>query len=128
MGVRDYITGVQHLGLPTKTMDQTLKFYKDLGFEVAFSTLNGKNRVFFIKQKNLLIEIYEEEEVSGKPGAIDHVALDVTDIEETFECVGALGYKMLDTEIQFLPFWERGVKFFTIMGPNGEKVEFSQML
>ena len=28
----------------------------------------------------------------------------------------------------FLPFWENGVKFFTIEGPNKEKVEFSQYL
>ena len=38
------------------------------------------------------------------------------------------GYTMLDKEVQFLPFWEKGVRFFTILGPNGEKVEFSQML
>ena len=31
-------------------------------------------------------------------------------------------------EVHFLPFWENGVKFFTIEGPNKEKVEFSQYL
>ena len=25
-----------------------------------------------------------------------------------------------------LPFWERGVKYFTILGPNHEKLEFNQ--
>ena len=30
--------------------------------------------------------------------------------------------------VHFLPFWENGVKFFTIEGPNKEKVEFSQYL
>ena len=30
--------------------------------------------------------------------------------------------------IHFLPFWENGVKFFTIEGPNKEKIEFSQYL
>ena len=29
--------------------------------------------------------------------------------------------------VHFLPFWENGVKFFTIEGPNKEKVEFSQL-
>ena len=124
----DYITGIQHLGIPVRDMDGTLKFYGDLGFEEAFSTRNNGKRVVFVKQKNLVIELYEEDETAAKPGAIDHVALDVTDVERTFELVGALGYEMLDTEIQFLPFWEHGVKFFTIMGPNGEKVEFSQLL
>ena len=31
-------------------------------------------------------------------------------------------------EIHFLPFWDNGVHFFTIEGPNKEKVEFSQYL
>ena len=30
--------------------------------------------------------------------------------------------------VHFLPFWENEVKFFTIEGPNKEKVEFSQYL
>ena len=30
--------------------------------------------------------------------------------------------------VHFLPFWENGVKFFTIEEPNKEKVEFSQYL
>jgi fructose PTS system EIIBC or EIIC component len=28
----------------------------------------------------------------------------------------------------FLPFWSRGVKFFTVRGPDGEKLEFNQIL
>ena len=27
-----------------------------------------------------------------------------------------------------LPFWENGVKYFTILGPNREKLEFNQYL
>ena len=38
------------------------------------------------------------------------------------------GFCILDEEIQFLPFWENGVKFFTLTGPNKEKIEFSQYL
>ena len=32
--------------------------------------------------------------------------------------------------VHFLPFWENGVKFFTIEGPNKEKVEdmFREMI
>lgn len=128
MKVEEYVTGIQHLGIPVKDMELTLAFYGNLGFAEAFSTTNHEKRVVFVKQKNLVIELYEEYETAEKPGAIDHVALDVADIEHVFELVGALGYEMLDSEIQFLPFWERGVRFFIVMGPNGEKVEFSQRL
>ena len=40
----------------------------------------------------------------------------------------ACGYDTEDTAINFLPFFEKGVKFFTIIGPNREKVEFNQYL
>jgi hypothetical protein len=35
---------------------------------------------------------------------------------------------MLDQQVNGLPFWENGVKFFTIEGPNKEKIEFCEKL
>lgn len=40
----------------------------------------------------------------------------------------AAGLNTTNDEVHFLPFWENGVKFFTIEDPNKEKVEFSQYL
>ena len=73
-------------------------------------------------------QTYENHQAAERNGAVDHVALDVTDIEAVFAEIKEAGYPMLDEEIQFLPFWANGVRFFTILGPNREKVEFSQML
>ncbi len=130
MNASEFVTGIQHIGLPTGDFEKTLKFYESLGFSVALRTKDPANekKVAFLRLKNLTIETYESDAPAGKPGAIDHVALDVTDIEETFRIVQAGGYELLDQSIQFLPFWEKGVRFFTILGPNGEKIEFSQML
>lgn len=130
MKASDYITNLQHVGIPTDDLEKTVLFFTGLGFEVALRTVNAKagERVCFLKLQNLCIEVYQIGNTAKKPGAIDHIALDVTDIEKTFETVKAGGYTLLDQEIQFLPFWNNGVRFFTILGPNGEKVEFSQML
>lgn len=129
MNASEFVTGIQHIGLPTGDLENTIKFYESLGFTVALRTEDPSGcKVAFLKLKNLTIETYESDAPAGKPGAIDHVALDVTDIEATFRAVQAGGYNMLDKEVQFLPFWDNGVRFFTILGPNGEKVEFSQML
>ena len=65
---------------------------------------------------------------AGAIGAIEHVAIDVTDIEKIYEEICNKGLNTLNDEIHFLPFWENGVRFFTIMGPNHEKIEFSQRL
>lgn len=128
MPIKEHVTGLQHIGLPTKNMDLTLKFYRELGFEEVFSILNGERRVVFIRQKGIVVEVYEQNNTAEIPGAIDHLALNVTNIEKIFDDVKGLEYEILDDEIQFLPFWKHGVKFFTIMGPNGEKIEFSEML
>ena len=124
------ITGVQHIGIPTNDMEKTLEFYHALGFETAFETINEEagEKVVFLRCKNLVVEAYENHQAVGKDGAVDHIALDVLDIEEAFSWVKTLGYEMLDPEIRFLPFWEAGVRFFTILGPHHERIEFSQML
>lgn len=128
MSIANYSTGIQHLGVPTKDMEKTLAFYKALGFEIALSTVNGKQNVNFLKLGNLVIEAYDEEAAAMCYGGIEHVALDVSDIQAVYEEVCRLGLNTLNDEIHFLPFWENGVKYFTIEGPNKEKVEFSQYL
>ena len=126
--MKDYATGIQHVGIPTKDMDATKKFYEDLGFEAAFETVNDEARVCFLKMYNLVMEVYESEDAAGKIGAIEHVAIDVTDIEQVYKEICDKNMNTLQDEIHFLPFWANGVRFFTIKGPNEEKIEFSQFL
>ena len=126
--MKDYATGIQHVGIPTKDMDATKKFYEDLGFEAAFETVNDEARVCFLKMYNLVLEVYESEDAAGKIGAIEHVAIDVTDIEQVYKEICDKNMNTLQDEIHFLPFWDNGVRFFTIKGPNEEKIEFSQFL
>lgn len=121
---RDNVTGIQHLGIPTRDLEATVAFYQGLGFETVWA--NGE--VAFLQLGTLVIETYASEEVALRNGAIDHVALNVRDIETAWRDVQAGGYEVADAEINFLPFFENGVKFFTIIGPNREKVEFNQFL
>ena len=45
-------------------------------------------------------------------GAIDHVALDVKDIEEIYQYINEGWFEYHTGQYSFLPFWENGVKFF----------------
>lgn len=130
MRLMDYATGIQHLGLPTKDLAKTVDFYTGLGFETALDIGNPERgtRVVFLRFQNLTIETYETSAAAGCTGAIAHVAVDVKDVEAAFEAAKAGGYKLLDSEIRSLPFWENGVRFFNIKGPNAEIIEFSQIL
>lgn len=130
MNISDYLSGIQHLGIPTENMEESLLFYTELGFEIAFSTRipDTEKRVNFLRLGNLTIELYEDEHAAMRHGAIDHIALNVTDIEKIYDFICSRGLNNTEDEIHFLPFWENGVKYFTIEGPNKEKVEFSQYL
>ena len=79
----------------------------------------------------MVIETYESKSgpcAKGFDGAIDHIALDVDDVEAAFEAVKAAGLTPMTEDIQFLPFWENGFKFFKVLDPNNAPVEFGQIL
>ena len=62
-------------------------------------------------------------------GAIDHIALNVPDIEPVYALAKESGYKFLESDgIVDLPFWEKGIRYFLIEGPNKEVIEFLQKL
>lgn len=126
MNLSNYATGIQHIGIPTNEIVETVSFYKSLGFTLAFSANNQGEEVRFLQFGNLMIETYQNGKAILSSGAIDHIAIDVTNIDELFEEIKTAGYTMLDQQVNSLPFWERGVRFFTILGPNKEKIEFCQ--
>lgn len=130
MTMKEIATGLQHIGVPTGDMDATIHFYHALGFETIFETVNAEagGRVNFFKLGDLVIETYEVTDPAKAPGAVDHIAINVKDIEEAFHFVNEAGLNNTNDIIHSLPFFENGVKFFTIEGANKEKVEFNQFL
>ena len=84
MNLQDNATGFQHIGFPTNDLQETIAFYEKLGFEIAFRTVNeaADEKVAFLKLGTLVIETYENKAAALKPGAIDHVAIDVKNIEK----------------------------------------------
>lgn len=129
MAIENLVTGIQHIGIPTGDYEKTVSFFKSLGFKEAYTRVNEqKQKMAFLKLKNIIIETYERDDTAMEPGAIDHIAIDVSDIEAAYDEVRKLGYTAVEDGIKELPLWEHGVRWFTIVGPNKEKVEFNQML
>lgn len=119
-------TGVQHIGVPTNDIGATIDFYLSLGFQLAHRTVNGEEQVAFLRLGNLTIETYQNFRAVGTAGAVDHIALNVTDVDEARRIAEEMGLEIIE-EGQ-LPFWDNGVKYFTVLGPNREKLEFNQYL
>lgn len=129
MEMKANATGIQHLGIPTDNLEGTIAFYEKLGFEMIWrSGADCADKVAFLQLGSLVIETYYVDKPAKADGAIDHVALNVKDVEAAFSFCRKGGFDMLDQQVNFLPFFDKGVKFFTIRGINGEKVEFNQKL
>lgn len=127
MKLQDNATGFQHIGFPTNDLQETIAFYEKLGFSVALRTYNEEagEAVAFLQLGNLMIETYAEGG-NGIDGAINHFALNCTDIQAAYAWICEQGYKVLSNGIEELPFWEKGVAFFIIEGPNKERIEFCE--
>lgn len=126
MALSKWITGIQHVGIPTNDIAKTIAFYTSLGFEKVHEKDNNGEQVAFLKLGDLVIETYQNGRANGLAGAVDHIAMNVTDVDAVREAADAMGLTVI--EAGQLPFWENGVKYFTILGPNHEKLEFNQYL
>lgn len=125
-----YATGIQHIGIPAEDLEKTKAFYEGLGFTVYHEKVirDGTQHVTFLKYNNLILEVYEESETKKISGAIDHFAIDVKNIEECFALCKKQGYQIVSNDIEQLPFYDNGVRFFIILGVNKERIEFNEIL
>lgn len=120
MSIAEHVTGLQHLGLPTAALDETAAFYESLGFVRAHSTVNpgtgGAGVLSHLRRpvhRNLRVR-----RARPPAGAIDHLALDVDDIESAWEEVRMAGLAPLEDAIQFLPFLGERRALFNLLAPT----------
>jgi catechol 2,3-dioxygenase-like lactoylglutathione lyase family enzyme len=83
-------TGLQHIGIPTNNLNETINFYVSLGFEVAHRTANGDEQVAFLRLGDLTIETYQNFKAAHMNGAVDHIAINVTDVDEARRIADAM--------------------------------------
>jgi catechol 2,3-dioxygenase-like lactoylglutathione lyase family enzyme len=133
------INHIQHIGIPVSDIKVSETFYERLGFKnVMPSTFEHKGEkggiVAMMQQNDMIIELYQmpKKELAQirkrKDGHIDHVAFDVSDVEATFNLLKINGFQVLEPAPVFLAFWKKGCKYFNILGPDGERLEFNQIL
>lgn len=132
------VGGLQHIGLPVTDIARSVDFYTRLGFHIAmekeFQDTNGIVQVKMLELNGLVLEMYQlpaadlEGIRSRRDGHIDHIALDVLSVDRAFEELSAAGITPLEGAPVFLPFWEKGVRYFNIHGPDGERVEFNERI
>jgi catechol 2,3-dioxygenase-like lactoylglutathione lyase family enzyme len=132
------IRGIQHVGIPVTDCRVSEDFYSKLGFsnimKSDFESDGEKGVAIMMEREGVIIELYEMPQKSlaeiknRKDGHIDHIAFDVPDIDAAFTSLKDAGFEIEDPEPVFLDFWEKGCRYFTITGPDKERLEFNQIL
>ena len=134
------LRAIQHLGIPVSDIEVSKSFYELLGFsnvmQASFDHENKQGTCIMMQRDNMIIELYQFPaasaalaEIKGRSnGHIDHVAFDVPDIDEAFTILKKAGFNVMEEAPVFLQFWQNGCKYFNITGPDGERLEFNQVL
>ena len=132
------INHLQHVGIPVSDIFVSEAFYSRFGFnkvmESNFIEDGESGTCIMLKNKNLILELYQLPEKKlneireRKDGHIDHITFDVDDIQMTFNALKNASFQVIEEQPVFLPFWSNGCKYFNIFGPDGERLEFNQIL
>lgn len=123
-----YFTDIQHIGIPCNDIEETIKFYKSLGFKLVGKFQNGPSTCAFVKYNHMMLELWDHDKVANRDGAINHMAVNCTDVDAAYKEAKKEGYHVEDN-IEHIPsYWNNGIRFFKIQGPNKENIEFCQIL
>lgn len=102
--------------------------------EQPFTDKDGQGTCVMMQLGDIILELYQLPEAAlaeirtRKHGHVDHVAFDVNDIDEAFAIAKQSGLNIQEEAPVFLQFWKNGCKYFNITGPDGERLEFNQIL
>jgi len=135
---QEVLGGWSHLGIPVTDIDASVKFYKAFGFGVMMEATipvgEEDIKITIVERGGLSLEFYrllaaDLPEIRGrKDGKIDHFAMGVRDVDRAFAELRAAGVKPIEDSPVDLPIGPKGVRFFNVRGPDGEKMELNQRL
>lgn len=117
--MRELINTIAHIGYQVSDLTRSLAFYEPLGFQrqQRFSkpSPQGTIEVAFLEMAGAVLELYQLP--AGTPFdaprcGIDHLALEVSDLDAVQQRLAALGYPLDEGPIE-----EDNVRFLLIRGP-----------
>ena len=124
--MRELVNKIAHIGYQVSDLTRSLACDEPLGFQrqQRFSkpSPQGAIEVAFLEMGGAVLELYQLP--TGTPFdaprcGIDHLALEVSDLNAVQRRLAALGYPLDEGPIE-----EENVRFLLIRGPDGERLEF----
>ena len=123
--------GLAHIGVFVSNMERSMKFYMDnLNFESQGIDDLGATKIGFLKNGGCIIELVCHETYSNPPtrGIIDHICLEVEDIDGLVADLKAKGIAMETEAVGYSDKIRGGVKNIFFRGPDGERIELMEFV
>ncbi|MCL2376411.1 MAG: VOC family protein [Defluviitaleaceae bacterium] len=115
------VKGLSHIGVFVKDMERSIDFYKRLGF-----TLDNRESIHvelaFLSAGTCLIELIEQKDVTRSAGVVDHIAMEVDDIDAAIARFKENGIA-IDADGIISRDILGGIRHTFFEGPDGERLE-----
>jgi len=124
--------GLAHIGIHTDKIDESIEFYTEiLGFELTHrKDMPNGTRLAFVDVGGLVVELVQPADTSGvkerKAGIIDHIAIEVDDIDKVIQNLKEKGVEFNTPEKNVNKHLFDGISNIFFKGPNGESLELFQ--
>jgi len=129
------VTGLAHIGVFVKDIEVSKKFYTEvLGLELidecVFVAEDNTYTIAFVQKGTLIVElVMRKHQTKLSDGVVDHIAMQVDDLDGMITKLGALGIEFESKEPIYHPtMLGGGAKWIFFRGPDNEHLEMSQIL
>lgn len=113
---------LDHINLIVPNLNDTVNWYKQLGFEII-AEFNLHKKFVYISNGAVTYELFEDSSI--KESYVGHICYKSNDIKKDYE--NLKGKVEFTVELKYLEgLWENGVDIFLFKGPNNEIIEFLQ--
>ena len=130
MKKQSVISGVDHVNIRCRDIEESVSFYRDiLGFDYVLTRdLRPSSPItsVFMKRDSFVIELANGHDMSlySKEGRTNHIGMTVEDIHEAYRTLKEQGVKITADIVKVNDYFY----CFFIEGPNEEKIEILEYL
>jgi lactoylglutathione lyase len=121
------VVGLHHAGIVVANLERSIAFYRDVfGLEVAERLDFGGERLAFLQLGAARLELIASAPQARRTGVVDHVALEVRDLDGLRRHLEQRGVTLVDRGPVDVPGLNARILF--CLGPDSERIELLERL
>ena len=116
------ILGLHHAGVHVASLERSIAFYQAVfGLRPAERLSVGAEQIAFLEAASSHVELIADDTAGRQTGVVDHLALEVDDVDAWVAWLRERGVPLLDQAPIEVPTLSARILF--CLGPDGERIE-----